>query len=130
MKNYQLIFIITFGIIFWVMPYFIGLYICKKLEFLKKHINKFSIIVSSLILVPLIMVYRNPSLFYAIGWSIVGPFLITIIVHSIYRAWKSQYSSKKRDKSIGKTKSILNDDFYYGYSGTLLTAYLIGFIEP
>ena len=102
----------------------------KKAEILKKHINKFSIIIASLILVPLIMVYRNPFLFYAIGWSIVGPFLITVIVHSIYLAWKNQYSSTKRAKNKGKTKSILNDDFYYGYSGTLLAAYLIGFIQP
>ena len=74
------------------------------------------------------MVYKNPSLFYAIGWSIIGPFLITVIVHSIYLAWKNQYSSAKRVKNKGKNKSILNDDFYYGYSGTLLAAYLLGFI--
>ena len=129
MSNLQLIFTIAFGILFWVIPYFIGLYICKKVEILKRHINKFSIIVASLILVPLIMVYKNPSLIYAIGWSIVGPFLITAIVHSIYQAWKNIYSSPtKRVKNKGKTKSILNDDFYYGYSGTLLTVYLIGFI--
>ena len=130
MSNVQLIFTIAFGILFCVLPYFIGLYVCKKVEILKKNINKFSIIVASLILVPLIMVYRNPSLFYAIGWSIAGPFLITVIVHSIYLAWKNQYSSTKIAKNKGKTKSILNDDFYYGYSGTLLAAYLIGFIQP
>jgi len=128
MSNLQLIFTIAFGILFWVIPYFIGLYICKKVEILKRRINKFSIIVASLILVPLIMEYKNPSLIYAIGWSIVGPFLITVIVHSIYQAWKNIYSSTKRVKNKGKTKSILNDDFYYGYSGTLLTVYLIGFI--
>ena len=65
MSNIQLIFTIAFGILFWVLPYFIGLYVCKKVEILKKHINKFSIIVASLILVPLIMLYRNLSLFYA-----------------------------------------------------------------
>ncbi len=127
-SNLELIFTIAFGILFWVIPYFIGLYICKKVEILKRHINKFSIIVASLILVPLIMVYKNPSLIYAIGWSIVGPFLITVIVHPIYLAWKNKYSSTKRGKNKGKTKSILNNDFYYGYSGTLLTVYFIGFI--
>ena len=89
MSNVQLIFTIAFGILFWVLPYFIGLYVCKKVEILKKHINKFSIL-----------------------------------------AWKNQYSSTKRAKNKGKTKSILNDDYYYGYSGTLLAAYLIGFIQP
>ena len=129
MSNLQIILAVAFGIFFWIIPYFIGLYICKKVEFLKIHINKFSIIVASLILVPLIMVYKNPSLSYAIGWSIVGPFLITIIIHSLYLTWKKQYSLTKKVKNKGKTKSIMNDDFFYGYSGTLLIAYLIGFIK-
>ena len=100
MSNLELIFTLAFGILFWIIPYFIGLYICKKVEILKRHINKFSIIVASLILVPLIMVYKNPSLIYAIGWSIVGPFLITVIVHSIYLAWKNKYSSTKRGERL------------------------------
>ena len=37
MSSGQLTFTIAFGILFWILPYFIGLYISKKIEILKKH---------------------------------------------------------------------------------------------
>ena len=103
------------GAAFWAGAYFLGLYICKKSKKLKSNINLVTIVIASLIAVPLVMQIKVRPITYAVGYSIVAPFLITIIVHLIYAGFK-----KKRNKRI------FNEEFYFGYSGVLLMVYLFG----
>tara|TARA_A100001011_G_scaffold102622_1_gene108320 strand:- start:1669 stop:2013 length:345 start_codon:yes stop_codon:yes gene_type:complete len=105
----------VFGAAFWAGAYFLGLYICKKFRKLKNNVNLVSIIIASLIAVPMVMQIKTKPITYAIGYSIVAPFLITTLVHLIYAGFK-----KKRNKSV------FNDEFYFGYSGVLLMVYLFG----
>ena len=70
----------VFAAAFWAGAYFLGLYICKKFRKLKNNVNLVSIIIASLIAVPMVMQIKTKPITYAIGYSIVAPFLITTLV--------------------------------------------------
>ena len=110
---WQIIFLIVL-IAIWFGCYALGVYICEKNKYLKKNINKTSIILISLILLPIIMAITKEGLAFGLGWAFVGPFALATLIHWIY--------PKIIKSKIIKPKIFFNERYFYGYFGYLILA--------
>ena len=110
------ILIILFVLALWLGVYSLGNYICKKNQYLRKNINKQSIIIISLVLLPIVMAITKEGFFYGLGWALVGPFLANTLIH-----WLFPIIIKRRKI---KTKNFFNENFYYGYLGFIGLAFI------
>ena len=108
--------IIIFILALYLGFYYLGKIACKKIDFLKKNINKNVIIILSIILIPLGMAADKEVLAYGIGFAL-SPLLGTLVAHLI----AIKLFAKKAKK--GKKQSFFNNDFYYGFFGILAVSY-------
>ena len=100
-------------IVLWFGSYAIGNYICQKNIYLRKNINKNSIILISLILFPIVMAITKEGFFFGIGF-ILAPFLLANLIHWLY--------PKIIINNKAKSKKFYNENYYYGYLGFLFLA--------
>jgi len=100
-------------LVFWFGSYAIGNYICQKNVYLRKNINKNSIIILSLILFPIVMVITKEGFFFGIGF-VLAPFLLANLIHWLYP------KIIKNNKT--KSKKFYNENYYYGYLGFIFLA--------
>ena len=110
------IFLLLILVAVWFGCYALGNYVCQKNNYLKKNINKNSIIILSLILFPIVMAITKEGFFFGAGWTFIGPFLLALLIHWLY--------PKIFKNKIKKSKNFFNDSFYYGYLGFLFLAVL------
>ena len=112
---WQIIILIVL-IAIWFGCYAIGNYICENNKYLRKNINRNSIILISLILFPIVMGITKEGFFFGAGWAFLGPFLLATLIHWLY-------PKIIKNKKI-KSKNFFNEKFYYGYLGFLGLAIL------
>ena len=110
----MIIIYIVFAILLYISFYFLGKILCKKIKFLSKNSNKTSVIILSIILIPLGMAVDNEVLAYGIGFAL-APFLGTTIIHFLVRAIS---------KKTLKKQPFYNKEYYYGFVGTLILSYI------
>ena len=105
--------IIIFILALYLGFYYLGKIACKKIDYLKKNINKNVIIILSIILIPLGMAADKEVLAYGIGFAL-SPLLGTLVAHLL----AIKLFAKK-----AKKQSFFNNDFYYGFFGILAVSY-------
>ena len=98
----------------WFGCYALGVYICEKNKYLKKNINKTSVIFISLILLPIVMALTKEGFFFGIGAAFVGPFLLATLIHRLY----PKIIKSKRIKP----KIFFNERYFYGYFAFIIFA--------
>ena len=78
------IILLTVLIVVWFGFYALGNFLCNKSTYLRKNINKNSIIILSLIYFPLVMAITNEGYFFALGWCFIGPISVNSLIHCLY----------------------------------------------
>ena len=111
---------VVFALILYLGFYFLGKILCKKIDFLKKISTKNSVIILSIILIPLVMTTDNEVLAYGIGYSF-SPLLATIICHFLF--------TKIFSKKARKKEAFFNKEYYFGFVGIIILSYL-GLLLP
>ena len=111
-----LIFLIIIAAL-WFGFYALGNYICTNSKYFKNSINKKSIIIISLIYIPIVMTALKEDIFFALGFVVLGPFLGSTFMHWLY---PKLIKSKKRYKS----GNFFNESYFYGYFGFLLLTFV------
>ena len=115
------LFTIIIGIILYLAFYYLGIFICKKNNFLSRQANKNIAIIFSVILIPLVMTTDNEVLAYGIGYSL-SPVIAALICHFL----ATQIFNKKKSK---KKEVFFNKVYYQGFLGLLILSYL-GLLLP
>tara|TARA_X000000950_G_C13324018_1_gene421815 strand:- start:87 stop:449 length:363 start_codon:yes stop_codon:yes gene_type:complete len=115
------LFVIILGIILYLAFYYLGIFLCKKNDFLNKQASKNITIIFSVILIPLVMTTDNEVLAYGIGYGL-SPILGTLICHFL----ASKVFNQKKSKN---NKIFFNKVFYQGFLGILIFSYL-GLLMP
>ena len=92
---------ILIAVIIYIGFYFLGTLICKKVKFLKENANNTSVIILSLILIPLVMIKDNEVLAYGIGFSL-SPVIATIISHFLFRTFGKKNRKANNKRKINK----------------------------
>jgi hypothetical protein len=111
------IILLTVLIVVWFGFYALGNFLCNKSRYLRKNINKNSIIILSLIYFPLVMAITNEGYFFALGWCFIGPISVNSLIHWLYpKIFKPTKTSK--------IKVYFNENYFYGYFGILILGLL------
>tara|TARA_B100001057_G_C22250753_1_gene719369 strand:- start:179 stop:541 length:363 start_codon:yes stop_codon:yes gene_type:complete len=112
---------ILFGILLYLVFYYLGRFLCNKINSINKQANKNIAIILSVILIPLVMTTDQEVLAYGIGYGI-SPFLATVISHFLSSKFFNQKKTRKKE-------SFFNKVYYQGFIGVLILSYL-GLLLP